>query len=89
MDQIDTRLYHDFKINKRYFNNDFIVNIVNDMIATCDELFINKYEQLRKTFIPLCLESHDRYCFNILRIITLLYHFYIQYEIYHMAHKKP
>ena len=58
------------------------------MRDTCAELFRKQYIQLRKLFIPLCLESHDRYCFNILRIITLLYHFYIEHETFHTAYNK-
>ena len=40
---------------------------------------------MRKTFIPLCKKSTDRYHFNILRIITLIYHMYIEYELYNLA----
>ena len=39
-------------------------------------------------FIPLCLESYDKYYFNILRMITLLYHMYIHNEIYQIAYNK-
>ena len=39
-------------------------------------------------FIPLCFKSHDRYCFILLRTITLLYHLYNDYEIYHMAYNR-
>ena len=43
---------------------------------------------MRKKFILLCKISHDRYYFNILSIITLFYHFYIEYEIYKLAYSK-
>ena len=88
MDQIDTIQYHDFTINERYLNNDFIINLVNDMRDMRAELFRKQYIQLRKFFITFSLKSHDRYCLNILRIITLLYRLYIEHEIYHMAYNK-
>ena len=47
------------------------------MRDTCDEIFGKQYRKLRGVFVILCLESHARYYFNILRIITLLYHLYI------------
>ena len=56
------------------------------MRDTCDQLFIENYMQLRTLFVSLCLKSNDRYSFNILRIITLFYHLYIEYEIYNLAY---
>ena len=50
--------------------------------------YTEKYEKLRTILIPLCLESHDRYYFNILRMITLLYHLYIEHEIYDISQIK-
>ena len=60
VDQIDTRLYHDFTIIKIYFNNDFVHNLWKDTRDTRDELFRKKYIQFRSIFIPLCSEPHDR-----------------------------
>ena len=54
----------------------------------CDEIYRRQYKQLRIIFIPLCLESHERHYLSILRIITLLYHFYIEHEIYDMSYNK-
>ena len=53
------------------------------MRDTCYEIHRKKLTQ-----IPLCLESHDRYYFNILRMITICYHFYAEHEIYAMAYNK-
>ena len=39
------------------------------MRDTCDEIHRIKYRELRKKFIPLCLESQNRKYFNILRKI--------------------
>ena len=60
----------------------------SDTRSGCHESFREQYIQLRKFFIPFSLGSHDRYYFNILRMITLLYHMYIEHEIYHTAYKK-
>ena len=88
MDQIYASLYNEFKMNKRYFKDYIIFSLVNDMRDTCDEIYRKQYKQLRKLLIPLCSESHDRYYFNILRVIVLLYHLYIDHEIYEMSYNK-
>ena len=54
----------------------------------CYEIHRKLYKQLRTLFVTLCLESHDRYYFNILRMITIFHHLYIEHEIYGMAYKK-
>ena len=56
------------------------------MRDTCDEIFRKQYIQLMTLFIPLRHDSHDRYYLNLFRIITILYHLYIYYEIDHMAY---
>ena len=58
------------------------------MRDTCDEIYGNKYRQLRDIFVTLCLDSHDRYYFNILRMITILYNLYIDHDIYEWSYKK-
>ena len=58
------------------------------MRYNCDQLFRGQYIHLMKLFIPLCLESPDRYYFNILRVITLFYHMYLEYEIYNLTQRK-
>ena len=58
------------------------------MRDTCDEIYIKRYKQLRRIFINLCLESHGRYYFNILKMITLLYNLHIEHEIYDMLYNK-
>ena len=54
----------------------------------CDEIHRKQYKQLRKILITLCLESHERYYSNILRMITICYHLYVDHEIYAMAYNK-
>ena len=60
----------------------------SETIDTCDEIHRKQYKQLTKIFIHLFLESHNRYYFNILRMITLFCHLYIEHEIYSMAYLK-
>ena len=86
--KFDTRTYHDFIIDQSYFKGDLIFTKGNEMIMTCFDLFKRQYKQMKNSFIPLCIESHDRYYFNILRIITIFYHLYIEYEIYNLAYNK-
>ena len=86
--KFDTRTYHDFTIDHSYFKGDLIFTKGNEMRMTCFDLFKRKYKQMRKILIPLCIKSHDRYYFNILRIITIFYHLYIEHEIYNLAYNK-
>ena len=69
--RIDTILYKDFRINEKCFKDSHIYKLGYEMRDTCDEIHKKQYKQLRKIFIPLCLESHDIYYFNILSMITL------------------
>ena len=43
---------------------------------------------MRTFFIPLSKQSHNIYYLNLLRIITLVYHMYIEYELYNLAYIK-
>ena len=52
---------------------------------TCYQLFIGQYKKLVILFIPLCLKSSEKYSLNLLGIVTLLYHMYIDDEIYNLA----
>ena len=70
------------------FQGSLHFKLVDDIGDACHDLFRKQYIQLMILFIYFCLKSHDRYYFNILRMITLLYHFYIEYEIYHTAYNK-
>ena len=56
------------------------------MRYTCDQLFRRKYIQLMKLFIPLCIDSPDKYSFSMFIIVKLFYHIYIEYEIYKLAY---
>ena len=58
------------------------------MRDTCDEIHRKQYNNLRTLFIPLCLKSHDRNYLNILRMITILNHLYVEHEIYAVAYNK-
>ena len=56
---------------KKCFKDPYIYTLGDEMRDTCYEIHRKKYKQLSKLFIPLCLESNDRYCFNIFRMITI------------------
>ena len=58
------------------------------MRNTCDNIFGKQYIQSRGVFILLCLDSHDIYYLNTLSIITLLYHLYIEHELYERSYLK-
>ena len=88
VDQIDTSLYEDFRINIKSINDPTIYKLGYEMIETCDEIHMKKFKQLTKILVPLCLEPHYVYIFNILRMIILCYHLYVGNEIYAMAYNK-
>ena len=88
VDQIDTRTYHDFNIDKSYFKGNLIFTRGNETRMTCYDLFKRQYKQMRKKIIPLCKNSPNRYDLNLLRIITLIYHMYIEYELCNLAYNK-
>ena len=71
-----------------YIKYPFIFTLGNDIRDTRCEIYGNIYIQLRGVFVPMCLESHDKCYLNILRMITLLYNFYIWHEIYDMSYHK-
>ena len=39
-----------------------------------------QHELMKKLLIPICKHSSGRYYFNILRIIAIIYHIYIESE---------
>ena len=69
------------------FRDPYIYTLGCEMRYACDEIHRKQYIHLSTLFITLCLESHERYYFNILRMITPFYHLHFQNEIYAMAHK--
>ena len=58
-----------------------------EMRDTCDETQRKQYKQLMTLFITLCLELHDRYYFNVLRMITIFYHLYVDHTLYDLKQK--
>ena len=48
----------------------------------------NTKPENEKMFIPLCKNTNDRYHFNIMRIIAIIYHIYIESELYNLAYGK-
>ena len=52
MDQIDTRNYHEFTIDKNYFCGDCIPTRGNQTRTTCSDLFERQYVHMRKKSFP-------------------------------------
>ena len=90
VNQIDTRRYCDYKItDDSVFCQDSSIKKASDTKLICDHKFQKQHKQTRKILILLCKNSTDRYHLNILRIITIIYHIYIECESYNLAYKKP
>ena len=77
-DQIYTRTYHDCTTNE-IFCQEFPYRKGTTIRLTYSGLFERQYKQMIKIFITLCKNSTERYSSNILRIITLINHMYIEY----------
>ena len=75
-------------MNKKSFKDSFIYKLGNEIRDTCNKIHIKQYKKLETLFVLLCLQSYDIYFFNILRIINLFYHMYVEHEIYVMSYKK-
>ena len=41
---------------------------------------------MRNVFIPFCKILTNRYHLNLLMIVTLIYHIYIEYELYNLEY---
>ena len=74
--------------DKIYLKVDSIFTIGNEMRDTRAQLFIEQYMHLRTILIPLCINSPEGFCFKSIKFITLLYHLYIEYEIYNLEYNK-
>ena len=53
VEQIDTRTYHDYKIDVKYFCGKCIYTRSNEMRMTCSALYQGQFLQMRKLFIYL------------------------------------
>ena len=59
------------------------------MRVICERLFQTQQLTMKNILIPLCKNTSDRYhFFNILRIIAIVYHIYIECELYNLEYKK-
>ena len=57
--KIDTKTYHDFKIDKSYFNRDLISLEEIKTRMTCYDLFERQYKKMRKFSLPY-VRSHTQ-----------------------------
>ena len=79
--QIDTRRYSDYIINDHYFGKKSLLKRASDMRVSCESLSQIENQQMKKLLITLCNNSTDRYHLNILIIIGIIYHLYIECEL--------
>ena len=58
------------------------------MRITCYALFERQYVQMIKHVIPLCKNPTNIYHLNLFRIVEIIYHLYIKYELYNLEYNK-
>ena len=85
--QIDTRTYGDYTTTKNYFSQDSPFQRASKVRITFTSIFEIQHKQMRKILIPLCKKSTEIYHLNISRIIAIIYHIYIERELYNLANK--
>ena len=77
-----------YTIEEGLFCQDFPYTIGTKTILTCYGLFERKYKYMGRRFIQFCKKSTERYHLYISKIITPIYHIYIEYGLYNLAYKK-
>ena len=50
--------------------------------------YFKRKMKMKKMLVPLCKNIRDRYHSNILRTIAIIYHIYIESELYNLAYEK-
>ena len=80
MKQIGKSRYGDYRINFNYFCKDSQFKRSSDTSVICVSLFQNQHQQMIKILIVLCKHPTVIYHFNTLRIISIIYHIYIECE---------
>ena len=58
------------------------------MRIICEGLFQREHRHMTKLSIPLYKHSTNGYHLNILRIIAIVYHLYIESGLYNLAYAK-
>ena len=86
MKQINTNRYGDYGITDHIFSVEFPFKRGIDMRLICDHIFQRQHHQIIKLVITLCKHSIDRYNLNIMRIIGIIYHIHIGFELYNLAY---
>ena len=62
----------------------------SDMRLIFKGLFQREHQQIKKLMIPVCKNSTDIYHLNVLIIIAIIYHLYIERELYNLDYiNKP
>ena len=88
VDKFYRRTYHDFTIDKRYLCGECILQEKmkwewHVLLYSKDNMYI-----LEKHSFSCVKNTTETYRLNLLSIIKLVYHMYIEYELYKLAYKK-
>ena len=86
VDQINTNTYNDYNISDICFNDASIYRKSSDMRVTYENIFQRQHTTMKKPLITLCKNTSKIYYLNILRIITIMYHNYIESGLYQLAY---
>ena len=87
MKHINTNGYN-YYIIADIFGADCNFKRSSNMRVICKSLFQAQHMIMKKMLIPSCKNSSDRYYFNILRSISIIYHICIKSELYNLAYGK-
>ena len=82
---IDTSRYGDIIITDHCFCKHSPIQRSSAMIVIRVSLFQCQHTQITKLFITFCKYSTEIYHFNLLISITIIYHIYIECELYNLA----
>ena len=86
MNKINTNTHNDYNISDQYFQDDGNYKRASDMRVTREIKFQIQHLIIENIFITLCKTTSEIYNFNILRIINILHHIYIENELYQLAY---
>ena len=86
MNQINTNKYNDYNILDQCFQDDGTYKIASNKIVTCERIFQRQHLTMKTMLVTLCKNTSERYHFNILIFINILYHIYVESELYQLAY---
>ena len=78
VDQLNKNTYNDYNISDICFHDDSIYKRSCDIRVTCEKIFSKQRLTVKTMLIPLYKNTRERYYFNILRTITIIFLIYIE-----------